>query len=246
MPEHAHLRLVPSEHSPCAECRLRARCLPDHMGEEETALLSGAIRALPPVARGTALFHQGAPMTAFFFVRSGSAKSVVGDSGGHEAIMSFLLPSDIVGVASLDQTVYHDTVIALERSSFCAIAADDLQRLCATHPHVQHAFFGKLANRVSYERHARIRLEHHSADQRVADFIVELSGRFGAIDRDPDQLYLPMSRYDIGSYLALAPETVSRALSRFGQAGVIHVRHKELTILDREQLEAIATEATQS
>lgn len=244
MPEPATLRVLSDASRACDECSLRARCLPDHLGDELARAVAGVIRAHPPVPRGTALFRQGEPMTAFFLLRSGSAKSTVSEADGLEAVMSLLLPTDIIGAGSMDQTVYHSSVVTLERSAFCEIRAADLQRLFQRDPEVQKAFLGKVSERIAAERHARVRLGHASADERVADFVLELSHRMSLLGRRPDELFLTLSRQDIASYLGLASETVSRALTRFADAGWLEVSGKRVQVLRRDALEAVAHGAT--
>lgn len=244
MADAPHLHLVGNRKNACDDCSLRKQCFPDHLDPEFAKALATVVKPRPPLPRGSYLFRQGAPMTSFFFVRSGSAKSVVTDGSGRESIMSFLFPTDLIATASMDQTVYHDSVVALERSSFCELRTSDLSGLfCADVP-AQRVFLSKVTDRILTERHARVRLEHASADERVADFLVELSERFHALGRNTRELLLTMSRYDIANYIGLAPETVSRVLRRFSDSGVIDVRHKQLTIHEPARLRRIAGTGT--
>ena len=105
---------------------------------------------------------------------------------------------------------------------------------------VRDNFLSKIANRIQTERHARVRLDHTSADERVADFLMELSARFRDLGRDPESLHLSMSRYDIGSYVGLAAETISRTLRRFDDAGLLTVRGKSVALRAPERLQDIA------
>jgi CRP/FNR family transcriptional regulator len=223
----------------CMACQLHGFCLPGHLGAEVLETLSTIVKARPPVPRGTYLFNQGAPMTAYYFLRSGSAKAIVDDDDGRESVTAFLLPSDIVGAGAMQRPVYYDSVVTLERSAYCSLAVSDLTALFRDRPEIRDNFESKITNRIHMERHARTRLDHTSAEQRVADFIIELSTRLHDLSRDPNALYLPMSRYDIGSYLGLAPETVSRTLRRFHDAGVASVNVKQVRIIDRIRLSEI-------
>ncbi|MGE0483005.1 MAG: Crp/Fnr family transcriptional regulator [Gammaproteobacteria bacterium] len=240
MSNHQHLHVVKHHPAACDECRLRAHCMPDHLEGEVAAYVTSRLRPLAPVPRGTYLFRQGAPMTSYYFVRSGSAKSVVFEHGGRESVMGFLFPSDLVGTASLHQETYQDAVVTLERSSFCELRASDLHALLSRDTPALEQFLDKIVNRIATERHARVRLEHSSADERVADFLLELSARFGVLGRDPQALYLTMSRYDIANYVGLAPETVSRVLRRFSDRDLIAVRHKEVGLRDLASLRDIS------
>lgn len=241
MPDTPRLHVVGQQQRPCDDCRLRPNCFPDHLQGEFAHHAANVIRPRAPVPRGTYLFRQGSPVTSFFFLRSGSAKSVLTEGDGRESIMSFLFPTDLIGTASMDQTVYHDSVVTLERSSFCELRVNDLADLFRSDPPVQRAFLSKVTSRILNERHARVRLEHSSADERMADFLVELSDRLLELGRDPYELQLTMSRYDIANYIGLAPETVSRVLRRFSDKQLISVRHKQLTIHQPERLRKVAT-----
>lgn len=240
MPDPLPLHLVSPRPLACEECHLRAHCLPDHLDDEFAQTVARVIRPHQPIPRGTYLFRQGAVVSAFYFLRSGSAKSVVSDASGRESIMRFLFPSDLAGTASMDLTIYHDSVITLERSSFCELRSADLLQLFRDDPPALQRFLTKISDNILIERHARVRLEHSSADERVADFIVELADAFARIGRNANELYLTMSRYDIANYIGLAPETVSRVLRRFSDDNLIVVRHKQLVVCNQTRLRALA------
>lgn len=220
----------------CALCQLRGMCLPDHLGHDIVKAMERVIKPRLPVARGTVLFRQGDPMTAYYFLRSGSAKSVVDDDEGRETVIGFLYPTDLIGAGSMQHATYSTSVVMLERSAVCSLDSAHLADLWSDNEAVMDNFLAKVANRIQTERHARVRLDHTSADQRVADFVIELSNRLATLGRDPDDLTLPMSRYDIGSYLGLAPETVSRTLGRFADRGIVTVKGKSLQLHDRRAL----------
>jgi len=225
----------------CDICRLRAACLPDHLHEGDAARsLMGLIVPGTPQARGTFLYRQGETRRAFFLVRSGSAKSFQVNENGHEDVMGFHFPTDMIGAASLEHRQYAESVVLLERSTVCEVPSAELESLLRNDATLLHSFFSKLAQSFEAERHARVRLHHASADERVADFLLELSDRFRAIGRAEESLFLSMSRYDIANYLGLAAETISRALGRLQDAGVIAVKGKSVEILARPALHQIA------
>lgn len=234
---------IPHNDRICGACQLRGLCLPETQNPELTRSIAPVINTHAPVPRGTYLFHQGAPMTAYYFLRSGSAKAIVDDGDGREVVLGFLFPTDLIGAGSMLRPIYYDSVVTLERSAFCMIEAKDLASLWRMNPAVHGNFLSKITNRIQAERHARIRLDHTTAGQRVADFILELSERIHRLGRDRDSLYLSMSRYDIGSHLDLAAETVSRILRRFNDAGYVEVKTKRVQIVDRAKLGEIAAGA---
>ena len=154
--------------------------------------------------------------------------------------MGFHFPTDMIGAASLEHRQYAESALLLERSTMCEVPAAALENLLSNDSTLLHSFFAKLAQSFDAERHARVRLHHASADERVADFLIELSDRFRAIGRAEEYLFLSMSRYDIANYLGLAAETVSRALGRLQDAGVIAVKGKSVQILARPALHQIS------
>lgn len=240
------LRLVDGRSVACDECRLRRMCFPDHLDDDLTRAIAAVVRPRPPLPRGSYLFRQGTPVTAFYFMRSGSAKAMLTDDSGRESIMSFLFPTDLVGTASMDLTRYHDSVITLERSSFCELRTTDIEALFHHDHAALRSFFAKVSNRIATERHARVRLEHSSADERLADFILELSASLARLGRDPHRIQLTMSRYDIANYIGLAPETVSRVLRRFHDNGLIDVQHKQLFLRAPQRLHRVADNGLRS
>lgn len=225
----------------CDMCRLRQSCLPDHLNDDATRhTLLGLVQPGVPMPRGTVLYRQGEPRRSFYFVRTGSAKSFQIDEYGRENIMGFYLPTDMIGVASLEQADYAESVVLLERSTLCEVPAEALATAARSSESMQHRFFTKMAQSFAAERHARVRLHHASADERVADFLLELSQRLHAAGRVESALYLSMSRYDIANYLGLAAETISRAFGRLQESGVIAVKGKAIDILEGPALRAIA------
>ena len=244
MPLHQRTSLPPGgarRSATCDICRLRAACLPDHMHDSDAARsLMGLIVPGTPQPRGAFLYRQGEPRRAFYLVRSGSAKSFQINENGHEDVMGFHFPTDMIGAASLEHRQYTESVVLLERSTVCEVSATDLEALLRSDASLLHSFFSKLMQSFEAERHARVRLHHASADERVADFLLELSDRFRAIGRAEQSLFLSMSRYDIANYLGLAAETIRRALGRLQDAGAIAVKGKSVEILMRPALHKIA------
>ncbi len=225
----------------CGICRLKSTCLPDHIHNELAArALSGLIVPGLPLARGTFLYRQGEPRRAYYLLRTGSAKSFQITEQGQEDVMGFHFPTDMLGGSSLERREYNESVIVLERSTLCEVPAAELETLLRGDESLLHSFFAKLAQSFEAERHARVRLHHASADERVADFLLELSERFRSIGRADQSLFLSMSRHDIANYLGLAAETVSRALGRLQDVGAIAVKGKSVDIRARPVLHEIA------
>lgn len=238
--EADHLSPTTVRQATCDFCHLKPRCLPDHllMGEAGRAL-QNLIISTPPRPRGSMLYREGDARTAYFFIRAGSAKAFVVDEQGTECVTGFYLPTDLIGASSLEHPRFTESVVLLERSSVCQLPAAALEEFCRRDQALYHRFIGKIADTFDTERHARLRLNHASADERVADFLAEFSTRMAALGHAPDEFSLSMSRYDIANYLGLAAETVSRSLRRLQEDGILAVRGRQLRILARPALIAL-------
>lgn len=221
----------------CDFCHLRPRCLPDGiLDATAVTTLKRAIVAEPPKLRGTYLYHEGEAREAYFFIRSGSAKAFVTDESGAECVTGFYFATDMIGAASLGHGGYTESVVLLERTSVCQVPASALEDMCRGNFELNQRFFGKIAQAFSVERHARLRLNHASADERVADFLAEMSERQSVRGLLDDRLSLSMSRYEIANYLGLAAETVSRSLRRLHEDGIVAVKGRQLHIVQPQAL----------
>ncbi len=216
-------------------------CLPDDIIDAKALpLLQQHMRVLAPLPRGASLYREGDPCTSVYFLRSGSAKAVVTESAGREIVTGFYLPSDMVGGSSLGSERRADRMVVLERAGFCELPLAALEVLNRAGVDIYPRVLHKLAERMSQDRALLVRLSHDGADERVAGFLLLMHERLTALNRGSGTFTLPMSRYDIGSYLDLAPETVSRAIQRLGASDLISVSGRQIGIRDLAGLEAVA------
>ena len=243
MPERSSTGPTPINTANCTYCQLRPLCLPDHLGDAAAATVADIVKGLPPRPKGSVLYRQGEPRKSYFALRSGSAKALVLEEDGNEQVVDFHYPGDLVGISSLEQNTYVDTVVLLERSGLCEISVDDLERHADREGILQDAFLHKIAAEFADLRHARMRMTHLGAAERVADFLLDLRSRMTDLRRVDDELHLPMSRHEIGSYLGLASETISRTLTRFEDAGLIGIQGRHITISDVPGLQEQARQA---
>lgn len=230
------LRLKSYINSPCEVCYLREHCIGKRLGMQRTNSITSNIISHPSVPRGTFLYRQGEAMTGYYLLRSGSAKNIIDDCNGRESVLSFFFPTDLIGVSSMKEENYSDSVVTTERSAYCFITKEDVAGAWRKDPPSFENFLSKVGDFHQYERNAWRRLDHTSAVQRVAAFTVEISDRMRKLGHSPDNLNLPMSRYDISSYLAIAPETVSRSLGQLSEAGYISVEGKHLEFINRARM----------
>lgn len=231
--ESRHARLHEAR---CRTCSLSSLCLPLALELSDMDQFDAIIRRRAPLKKNDALIHQGTPFTSVFAVRSGSLKQVINEKGD-EQVANFYLPSELVGLDAIDDTTYPGTVYALETTTVCEIPFDRLDALSEKLPELRVQLYRSMSKELRDDRRMLRLLSSKAADERMASFFTSLSVRFRRRGYSPYSFRLSMSRGDIGNYLGLAVETVSRILGRFQQRGVVATSGREVNILDMAALE---------
>ncbi|HID82032.1 MAG TPA: fumarate/nitrate reduction transcriptional regulator Fnr [Chromatiales bacterium] len=224
----------------CQECSLNTLCLPLGMDQAELNRLDDIIERKSPVNRGDHLFQIGDDFHAVYAVRSGSLKSYATTENGHEQIIGFHFPGELIGLDAIAEGVHPLATRALETTSVCAIPYDQLDSLSGELPGLRSQLLRLMSREISHDEQNMIILGQKSADERLATFLIGLSNRFALRGFSSTEFNLSMSRGDIGNYLGLALETVSRLFTRFQQDGLIRVERKFIEILEYDQLYALA------
>jgi CRP/FNR family transcriptional regulator len=236
-----------ARHAPgvtCKECSLSAVCLPIAVNKNELQSLDDIIRRSRPLRRGEGLFRAGEEFQSVYAVRSGAFKTCTLTVDGEEQVTGFYLPGEILGMDGLGTNAHTNTARALESSSICEIPFDRLESLSAQIPTLQRHFFNLMSREIQADQQLMLLLTKKPADARLAAFLLNLGTRYQRRGLSARRLRLPMSRNDIGNYLGLAVETVSRIFTRLQGAGVLGVAGKEIEILDGATLTGIASATT--
>ncbi|WP_192035274.1 fumarate/nitrate reduction transcriptional regulator Fnr [Halomonas sp. YLGW01] len=220
----------------CQTCSLSSLCLPLALEVEDMDRFDAIIRRRPPLKKGETLVRQGTPFSSVYAVRSGSLKQLSSEGSGDEQLTNFYLPSELVGLDGIDEECYPGTVVALETTTVCEIPFDRLDGLSEHLPELRTQLYRSLSKELRDDRRMLRLLSRKTADERLASFLVNLSSRFRRRGYSPYSFRLSMSRADIGNYLGLAVETVSRILGRFQQQQLVAVSGREVNILDLEIL----------
>ena len=220
----------------CGNCGLATMCLPLALTQPEMTQLDGIIKKSAPYRRGESIFRQGDAFTSIYAVRAGMVKSTVINARGEEQITGFYFPGELVGLNSLHEDFYYGTSIALETVSVCEIPFVKLDELSALLPELRRQLMRQMSQEISDEQNMMLVLAKTSAEEKLGNFLIRLSLRFKRLGFSATQFRLTMSRVDIGNYLGLAVETVSRTFTKLQHRGVIKVEGKEVAILDMEGL----------
>lgn len=221
----------------CSTCAFSQACLSEGMDKRALMDLHMLVEHIGPLHAGEHVFREGDPFEAIAAVRAGTVKTYVIDQDGHEHVLGFHLPGEVIGLDAIDGDRYPCNAMVLDTVMLCRFSFPKIAVLATRLPGLQRQLFRLLSRDIG---RSALLAGDWSADQRMAAFLIGLSRRLAARGYSANRFELTMARTDIGNYLRLAPETVSRVLRRLQQEGILRVDRRELEILQRDALEALA------
>jgi CRP/FNR family transcriptional regulator len=221
----------------CSACNLREVCLPCGMHGGDADVLDDLSYTRKRVKRGETLFHAGVAFDALFAVRSGFFKSSVLLEDGRDQVTGFHMAGELVGLDGIASGAHASDVVALEDSEVCIIPYARLEE-----PAMQRQLHKVMSRELVRDQGVMMLLGTMRAEERLAAFLLNLSTRFTARGYSPSEFHLRMTREELGSYLGLSLETVSRLFSRFQDEGIISVRQKHICILDVRALKGVVNQ----
>jgi CRP/FNR family transcriptional regulator len=218
----------------CSVCNLREVCLPCGLPGSDRELLDGLVYTRRRVKRGESLYRVGSGFESLYAVRSGFFKSRVVLVDGRDQVTGFHMAGEVLGMDGIGSDSHTADLIALEDSEVCVIPYARLEE-----PALQRQLHKVMSRELVRDQGVMMLLGTMRAEERLAAFLLNLSQRFLARGYSPDEFHLRMTRDEIGSYLGLSLETVSRLFSRFHDEGLIVVQQKHVRILDIPALKAV-------
>lgn len=221
----------------CSTCAFSQACLAEGMDKAALTDLHVLVEHVGPLHAGEHVFREGDPFEAIAAVRAGTVKTYVVDRDGREHVLGFHLPGEVIGLDAIHGDRYPCNAVALDTVMLCRFSFPKIAVLAARLPGLQKQLFRLLSRDIG---RASLLAGDWSADQRMAAFLIGFSRRLASRGFSPDRFQLTMARTDIANFLRLAPETVSRVLRRFQQDGLIKADRRELELVRREALEALA------
>jgi CRP/FNR family transcriptional regulator len=221
----------------CSTCAFSQACLSQGMDKRALMDLHVLVEHVGPFHAGDHVFREGDPFEAIAAVRAGAVKTYVVDRDGHEHVLDFHLPGEVIGLNAIDGETYPCNAVALDTVMLCKFSFPKIAVLASKLPGLQKHLFRLLSRDIG---RAALLAGDWTADQRMAAFLIGMSRRLAARGFSPNRFQLTMARTDIANYLRLAPETVSRVLRRFQADGLLRVDRREVELVDRAQLEALA------
>ena len=223
----------------CASCKMREICLPAGLTGEQLDSLEELVYTRKKVKRGDTLFHSRDAFSSLYAIRTGFFKTRVATEDGHDQVTGFHMAGELLGMDGIVADLHDCDAIALEDSEVCVIPYTRLEALSRKFPWLQRHFHKVMSREIVRDHGIMLLLGSMRAEERLASFLLNLSKRFTARGYSASEFILRMTREEIGSYLGLKLETVSRAFSRFQEEGLIGVQQKHIRIVDLAGLKNI-------
>ena len=224
----------------CGNCRLNSICLPLALESDDIQQLDDIIQRSKPLQKNQHLYREGDEFQSVYAVRSGTLKAYKTTDDGREQVTGFYFPGEILGMDGISNNTHASSAKALETAAICEIPFSSLEKLSASMPNLQRHFFQLMSREITEDQQLITLLSKNSADERVAALMLSISSRNVRRKLSATQVRLPMSRVDIGNYLGLTVETVSRVFSRMQKMDILQVDNKEIEILDIQGLKNMA------
>jgi len=230
---------------PCSTCQLRESCLPAGLTDDELERVDDRLVAvLRKVAHGETLFRAGDRFDSLFAVWTGFFKTIMATNQGREQVTGFRMGGELMGLDGIDIGRHSVDAVALEDSQVCVIPYTVLEGLGRTVPSLQRQLHRIMSREIVNDHGVMLHLGSMHAEERLAAFLLNLTDRLRARGFSASSVVLRMSREEIGSYLGLRLETVSRTFSKFQASGLLFVRERQIQITDPVGLRHLLDDVT--
>lgn len=224
----------------CSHCGLNQLCLPMSLNEADIRQLDEIVERRRPLERGAHLYRFGERFSAIYAVRSGSLKTYTSTEEGEEQVTGFHLPGELVGLDAINSWEHPCSARALETTSVCVLPFEQLENLAGHIPGLQRQLLRLMSREIFADQQMLFAMARRSAEERLAILLLSFSNRFERRGLSPTRFRLSMARSELGNYLGLAPETMSRLFRRFSDQGWLKAEGREISLLDLPALRELA------
>ena len=216
----------------CAHCHLRAWCLPSGTENSDADCINSLLFGRRKIKAGQKLYLEGQPFQYLYEVRSGNLKSSLKTSDGSERVSAFHMAGELIGLDGVAEGQHASSTTALEDTEVCAVSYALLTDLAGSNAQLQRTLMQHMSRELVRELRLLMLLGGMTAEKRLAAFLLNLSQRLSARGYSPSEFRMRMTRADIGSYLGLTLETVSRTFSAFQKLHLLEVKTRHIRITD--------------
>jgi len=232
----------PAVSQTCGECDWSDCCV--NRGSHAENIPDAHSNRTTACRRNSPLFRQGDTLDSLYFLRSGSAKTLISTREGYEQIVTFHFPGDVLGFDGITSGRHQSTTVTLETSGVCRIPLAKLKAESINNSALWDEVIRTVAAEIAEKQNYAVLLGQKSVHARFATFLCYLSGKFASRGCSGAEFNLSMSRQDIANYLSMAVETLSRLVSDFQRKGLIEVERRFVRINDVRALKEIAHDNT--
>lgn len=229
------------KHDICQQCWMECICQHASQTEAPACKPNPVLKHTSELKCRELLYSYHDPLKSIYVIKAGAIKSFQIDLNGQERILNFYLPGEVIGLEAIQTGFYPYSAIALSKTLVCEIPYESLLDYIADYRELQRHIVKVLGFRINQGQY----IINHHAEQSLAAFILDIAARLHQ-EQVTLAFELPMSRYDIGNYLGLAPETVSRLFTRFQSAGLLQVQNKKIKIISADKLRWVSQEGLAS
>ena len=223
----------------CSNCNLRELCMPVGLSEQQLQRIDEIVATRRKVKRGGTLFRNGEPFTSLYAIRTGFFKTCVATEDGRDKVTGFQMAGEIIGLDGIVHDHHTCDAVALEDAEVCVMPFDGLEEVSREVTALQTHVHKVMSREIVREHGVMLLLGSMRAEERLAAFILNLVQRLHARGFSSSELVLRMTREEIGSYLGLKLETVSRTFSKFVEEGMVEVKQRHVRILDTAALQRL-------
>ncbi|MGY2201442.1 fumarate/nitrate reduction transcriptional regulator Fnr [Pseudomonas gingeri] len=231
--------------SACASCSVLELCLPLGLNETEVKRLDDMIVQRIRIKKGSTLYRQGDPLLALYAVRQGFFKTTLTSEDGREQVTGFQMTGEMLGMDAISDDHHACNAVALEDSEVCPIHFSQLERLSRDLPSLQHNLNKLMSREIVRDHSLLLMMGNMNSDERLAAFFLNLSQRLAIRGYSPFNFILRMRREEIGSYLGLRLETISRGIAKLRELKLVNVDAREVKILDMHGLKSLVAGCAQ-
>jgi CRP/FNR family transcriptional regulator len=213
--------------------------MPVGFDQKDMHKLDEIVTVRKKIKQGDLLFENGEIFTSLYAIRTGFFKTSVASEDGREQVTGFQMAGEIIGLDGIVNDRHTCNALALEDAEVCVMPFDHIEDLSREFPVLQKHVHKIMSREIVREHGMMMLLGNMSAEERLANFLVNLVQRLFARGQSQSEFILRMSREEIGSYLGLKVETVSRTFSKYSEEGIIEVKQKHIKILKPDSLKQL-------
>jgi CRP/FNR family transcriptional regulator len=221
--------------------------MPLALNEEELQKLDNLVTTRHKIVRGDTLYRNGEKFSALYAIRTGFFKTSVAAEDGRDQVTGFQMAGEVIGLDGIVSDHHTCDAVALEDAEVCVMNFDLLEDLSREITALQRHIHKVMSREIVRENGVMLLLGSMRADERLAAFLLNLVQRLHARGFSQSELVLRMTREEIGSYLGLKLETISRTFSKFVEEGIVEVKQRHVRIMNPDALKLIVnTQSCQS